>query len=92
VYVVEGDISCFDQRATQGRMLIFERDCEVSVRAESATQLVLIGGAALDSRHHIWWNFVSSSKERIERAKSDWKNQRFPRVLGDETASIPLPE
>jgi hypothetical protein len=49
-------------------------------------------GAPLDGERHIWWNFVSSSKERIEQAKEDWKEGRFPKVPGDEAEFIPLPE
>jgi hypothetical protein len=45
----------------------------------------------MDGPRHIWWNFVSSSKERIEQAKADWKAGRFPTVIG-ETEFIPLPE
>jgi hypothetical protein len=52
---------------------------------------MLLGGAPLDARRHLWWNFVSSSPERIEQAKADWKEGRFPPVPG-ETEFIPLPE
>ena len=51
---------------------------------------MLIGGAKLDGERHICWNFVASSKERIERAKADWKEGRFPKVPGDEVEFIPL--
>jgi hypothetical protein len=51
-----------------------------------------LGGAPLDGERHIWWNFVSSSKDRIEQAKEDWKEGRFPKVPGDEAEFIPLPE
>ncbi len=53
---------------------------------------MLVGGAPLEGERHIWWNFVSSSRERIERAKDDWKAGRFARVAGDEKEFIPLPE
>ena len=52
---------------------------------------MLLGGAPLDGPRHIWWNFVSSSKERIEQAKADWKEGRFARVPGDKEF-IPLPD
>ena len=52
---------------------------------------MLLGGAAMDGPRHIWWNFVSSSKERIEKAKADWKDGRFAKVPGDPEF-IPLPE
>jgi redox-sensitive bicupin YhaK (pirin superfamily) len=53
---------------------------------------VLVGGATMDGPRHIWWNFVSSRKERIEQAKADWKGKRFDIVPGDEAEFIPLPE
>jgi len=52
---------------------------------------MLLGGAAMDGERQIWWNFVSSSKDRIEQAKADWKEGRFDEVPG-ETEFIPLPE
>jgi hypothetical protein len=53
--------------------------------------LLLLGGESMDGRRHMWWNFVSSSKDRIEQAKQDWKQGRFSPVPG-ETEFIPLPE
>jgi redox-sensitive bicupin YhaK (pirin superfamily) len=53
---------------------------------------MLVGGDRLDGERNIWWNFVSSSSERIERAKQDWKAGRFPKVPGDDAEFIPLPE
>ena len=52
----------------------------------------LLGGAAMDGPRHLFWNFVSSSRERIEQAKADWKAGRFGKVPGDEAEFIPLPE
>ncbi len=52
----------------------------------------MIGGEPLEGPRHIWWNFVSSSKERIEQAKEDWRNQRFGKVVNDAEEFIPLPE
>lgn len=91
-YVVEGEIDCEGERASSGRMLVFaERSAHV-VRAVTKARLVVIGGDALDGPRHIHWNFVSSSRERIEEAKSDWREGRFPKVPGDEGEPIPLPE
>ena len=53
---------------------------------------MLLGGEPMDGPRYIWWNFVSSSKERIEAAKEDWKQARFDIVPGDEKEFIPLPE
>jgi redox-sensitive bicupin YhaK (pirin superfamily) len=62
------------------------------VRAlEPGTRAMFAGGAPLDGPRHVWWNFVSSSRERIETAKRDWREQRFVPVPGDPER-IPLPE
>jgi hypothetical protein len=92
LYVVAGAVSCGAERAGAGRMLVFAPGVEAVLRAESAVRAVLIGGAPLDGPRHIEWNFVSSSRERIEQAKRDWKAGRFPKVPGDETDFVPLPE
>jgi redox-sensitive bicupin YhaK (pirin superfamily) len=91
-YVVEGAISCGSERAEHGSMLVVEAGDDVAVRAEADSRIVLVGGAPIDGERHIWWNFVSSSKERIEQAKLDWKEARFPKVPGDEIEFTPLPE
>ncbi len=61
------------------------------LRANTPLKAMLFGGAPLDGRRHLWWNFVSSSRERIEQAKQDWRDGRFGGVAGDDEA-IPLPE
>jgi hypothetical protein len=53
---------------------------------------MLFGGAPLDGERHLWWNFVASTRERIEQAKADWREGRFPNVPGDDKEFIPLPE
>ena len=55
-------------------------------------RVMLLGGEAFTSPRHIWWNFVSSSTDRLEQAAHDWREGRFPKVPGDETEFIPLPE
>ena len=62
----------------------------VLLRAEEPTHLLLLGGDPLDGPRYISWNFVSSSRERLEQAADDWRNQRFERIEG-ETSYIPLP-
>lgn len=91
VYVVEGEISCGEALIEKARMAVFPSGPVPPLRAKSAVRVVLIGGAPLDGERHIWWNFVSSSRDRIERAKRDWKEGRFAPVPG-ETEFIPLPE
>jgi redox-sensitive bicupin YhaK (pirin superfamily) len=91
VYVVEGELGAGTQRVLPGAMAVF-RPGAASVRALAPSRFVLIGGAPLDGERHIWWNFVSSSTERIERAKVDWAEGRFGVVPGDDKEFIPLPE
>lgn len=91
-YVVAGAVECGAERAGPGRMLVFTPGREVSLTATAPSRIVLFGGAPLDGPRHIWWNFVSSSRDRLQQAKRDWKAGRFPRVVGDEIEFTPLPE
>ncbi|MGH6769758.1 MAG: pirin-like C-terminal cupin domain-containing protein, partial [Xanthobacteraceae bacterium] len=79
-------------RYDAGRLLIFRPGDPIPVTAASDARIVLVGGAAMDGPRYIWWNFVSSRKDRIEQAKADWKAGRFDSVPGDESEFIPLPE
>jgi redox-sensitive bicupin YhaK (pirin superfamily) len=63
----------------------------VTIRARVASRVLLLGGEPLDGERHLWWNFVSSSRDRIEAAKADWTAGRFGVVPGDEAEFIPLP-
>ncbi len=91
IYVVDGMIDLGGRSFGVSQLLIFRRGVEVKVTAPAGAHLLLLGGAPLDGPRHIWWNFVSSSKDRIEKAKADWKAGNFPSVPG-ETEFIPLPE
>ena len=91
-YIADGVVTCGADRFEAGRMLVFTRGARAVVRAESPARVVLVGGAPIDGERHIWWNFVSSSETRIEQAKREWKEGRFPTVPGDELEHIPLPE
>ena len=91
LYVVEGAVACGSERTEPGRMLVFVPGASVVLRADSPARVVLLGGAPLDGPRHIYWNFVSSSRERIERAKRDWKEGRFATVPGDEVEFVPIP-
>ena len=89
-YVVEGSISVDGAAYERGRLLVFKPAAQVVIEAGSSARLMLLGGEPLGPRH-VWWNFVSSSRERIEQAKRDWKEGRFGKVPGDPEF-IPLPE
>jgi redox-sensitive bicupin YhaK (pirin superfamily) len=92
-YVVQGIVEVAGTRFEAGRMLLFRAGDRLALRAgPEGARLLLLGGAAMDGPRFIFWNFVSSSRERIEQAKADWKAGRFGKVPGDEHEFIPLPE
>ena len=92
-YVVEDSISIDGEMFEAGQLLVFKPGSEIilSNTATGNARVMLLGGEPLDGKRHIWWNFVSSSPERIDQAKEDWKAGRFSSVVG-ETEFIPLPE
>ena len=92
VYVAEGTIEVAGQSFEEGRLLVFRPGDAITLRARGNARLMLLGGEPMDGPRYIWWNFVSSSKDRIEAAKDDWKRARFAIVPGDETDFIPLPD
>jgi len=92
VYVIDGTIEIAGDRFEPGRLLVFKPGDRVAATAATGAHLVIVGGAAMDGPRHIWWNFVSSRKERIEQAKAEWKAGRFGKVPGDEIEFIPLPD
>lgn len=92
IYVLDGKVSISGDRFGDNRLLVFRPGDEIVVDSEAGAHFMLFGGASLGSPRYIWWNFVSSSKERIEQAKEEWKTGRFDIVPGDETEYIPLPE
>jgi redox-sensitive bicupin YhaK (pirin superfamily) len=91
IHPVGGDIELQGRRVEPGQLLVIRPGREVTITAASPARLLLLGGAAMDGPRQIWWNFVSSSRERIEQAKADWREGRFAAVPG-ETEFIPLPE
>jgi len=90
VLPITGEIAIGGQTVPSGALLVL-RSGAVTIEALTSARLMLIGGEPLDGPRHMWWNFVSSSKDRIEQAKADWKAGRFAQVPG-ETEFIPLPD
>ncbi len=88
--VVGGVVESGGARHEDGAMIVFDKGESAEIVAVGDARVMLLGGAPLDGPRHLWWNFVSSSKERIERAKAEWKEGRFARIPG-ETEFIPLP-
>ncbi|MEM1284656.1 MAG: pirin family protein [Pseudomonadota bacterium] len=92
IYTVSGTLDIAGDQFGPGQLLVFKPGDEITVRASADARFMVLGGEPMDSERHIWWNFVSSSKERIEQAKADWKLGRFDTVPGDEEEFIPLPD
>jgi hypothetical protein len=97
-YILDGSVIVSGQRFDAGRMLIFRPGDAISMRAgDQGARVMLLGGATMDGPRHIWWNFVASSKERIDAAREawragDWAHGRFRLPPGDDTEFIPAPE
>lgn len=98
VYVLQGEVSQGGQTYGVGAMLVFRPGDGISVRAGvTGARIMVLGGATMDGPRHIWWNFVASSKERIEAAKEawragDWAHGRFQLPPGDHDEFIPAPD
>ena len=89
-YVATGSVRIDGHDYTDGTLAVAHAGRGLVLEALRESRVMVIGGAALGERH-IWWNFVSSSQERIEQAKADWREGRFDKVVGDDEF-IPLPE
>ncbi len=92
IYTVGGTVEIAGDTFGEGQLLVFKPGDRLKVTAHSAARFMLFGGEPMDGPRHIWWNFVSSRKERIDQAKAEWKAGRFDTVPGDEVEFIPLPE
>ncbi len=90
ICIVKGAIEACDDNIEQGNMLVSKTDDSCSIILKPNTHLLLFGGQPFDEERHIYWNFVSTSKEKIEHAKERWKTHQFPKVFGDNTY-VPLP-
>jgi len=91
--VIEGEVQTGGVEVHgPGAMLALDKDEEVTLYADAPARVMLLGGARLEGERHIWWNFVSSSKDRIERAKQEWRDGKFGLIPGDDKEFIPLPE
>lgn len=91
ICIVEGEIRACDSIIEKGNMLVSKIEDTCSVVLEPNTHVLLFGGEPFPEERHIYWNFVSSSKERLEEAKEKWKNKQFPKVKGDDSYVV-MPE
>jgi hypothetical protein len=92
IYLLDGEIDISGDRFGPDRLLVFKPGDAVAIKALTDAHLTVFGGGAMDGPRHIWWNFVSSRKDRIEQAKAEWAAGHFGKVPGDEIEFIPLPE
>lgn len=91
IYIVKGSVEVNHTTYSAGKMLVFNTGIDPLIIAMEDTTLMMLGGEHLGDRY-IWWNFVSSRKERIEQAKEDWKQGRIILPPNDNEVYIPLPE
>lgn len=92
LHVIDGQVQWGDLTVASQRVAVQAGDKAAPLRATQDSRVMLFGGAPLDGERHLWWNFVASSRERIEEAKQAWAEQRFPRIPGDDQEFIPLPD
>jgi len=91
LYVLDGQAQLDGTDIPARHLVVPGRGVRTRLRARTPVKAMLLGGEPLDGHRHLWWNFVSSSQERIEQAKRDWQEGRFGRIEGDDE-SIPLPQ
>ncbi len=92
VMLVSGEASVDGVALTPYELAVLAPGKEMVLSSETGGRVMLLGGEAFTTKRHVWWNFVSSDRERINQAKTDWREGRFPNVPGDEDEFIPLPE
>ncbi|MEX1108042.1 MAG: pirin family protein [Dongiaceae bacterium] len=91
IYILSGHMRIAGDDFAGGRLLVLRPADAITVSSETGARFMVLGGETMDGPRHLWWNFVSSSKERIEQAKADWQQGKFGKVVNDDEF-IPLPE
>ena len=92
VLVAMGQASLDGEALQTHSLYVLEPGMPMMLRANTDCRVMLLGGEAFKTQRHVWWNFVSSSRDRINQAKDDWKADRFPKVPGDDAEFIPIPD
>jgi redox-sensitive bicupin YhaK (pirin superfamily) len=92
ILVALGDASLDGEALERHSLYILKPGQAMTLSASSDARVMLLGGEAFTTPRHVWWNFVSSSRDRINQAKHDWKERKFPLVPGDSEEFIPIPE
>ncbi|MEO1921296.1 MAG: pirin family protein [Sphingomonadaceae bacterium] len=92
VMLVDGAAKADGVELERYRLYVLAPGRDIALASATGTKIMLLGGEAFDSERHVWWNFVSSSRERIHQAREDWRKERFPLVPGDSEERIPIPD
>ena len=92
VMLVGGEASIDGHTLALYDLVVLAPGAVLKLQSETGGRVMLMGGEAFTTKRHVWWNFVSSSRDRINQAKADWQEGRFPKVPGDEAEFIPLPK
>jgi hypothetical protein len=92
LYLISGDATVEGSPLATSNLILLAPGISATLRSTGGARVMLAGGAAMDGARHVWWNFVSSSRDRIAQAREDWKAGRFGTVPGDDKEFIPLPE
>lgn len=92
IYTISGEVEIAGDIFPPAQLLVLRPGDPIDIRARSNARLMLFGGEPMEGPRWIWWNFVSSRKERIEQAREEWRRGRFDTVPGDESDFIPAPE
>lgn len=91
IYIIKGDVEVDNKTYTRFDMISFKEGTSIEFKALTDVEFMILGGETFPEKRHIWWNFVSTDVEKIEKAKIDWKEQNFPSVV-NEKEFTPLPE
>lgn len=91
IHILTGHVTVDNTNYNNVRMLILKSGVDVKITATSRAHLIILGGSPLETPRFLWWNFVASSKDRIEQAKQDWLSGNFGKIPGDDQEFIPLP-
>lgn len=91
IYLLSGIVEIAGEAFEAPKLLVFRPGDRITIRATTDARLIMLGGEPVDGPRHLWWNFVSGSKERIEQAKADWSAGKFGLIPGDDQEWIPLP-
>jgi len=92
VMLVSGEASVDGHELRLYELAVLQPGRDMTLESRSGARVMLLGGEAFENKRHVWWNFVSSSRDRINQAKEDWRERRFAEVPGDSEERIPLPE